>query len=514
MNKTLLTLAFVLVQFTCFAQAPVIQWKKCFGGMYYDYGNSILPTPDGSYVGVGYFNSINGDVFGNHDLADFWIIKLSSTGTIIWERTFGGSSGDYAYGIQQTSDGGYIVAGFTGSNDGDVTGYHDGDGGDVWVIKLSAIGDLIWQKSLGGTGNDYVTSILTTSNGDFLVAGTTFSNDGDVSGNHGGSDCWVVKLSAVGDVMWQKTLGGSSDDSAYSIKPTQDGGFIVAGSTLSFDGEVTGNHGGSGEDAWIVKLSATGTLVWQKTLGGTNADTIYDIQTNSDGSFILAGYTISNDGDVVGNHGSTDAWVVQLSGTGTLLWQKTLGGTDIEWANNIQLTPDGGFIVSCDAYSTNGDVTGAHGEKDAWLVKLASNGSIMWQKAFGGTSMDGAQSVHCTSDGGYVFVGASTSLNGNVSGNHGYADFWVVKLSADLSFNGFEMGHVLTYPNPSHSILNIQPSNNTVIDKITITDLMGKLMLMQNSNTTQVNIEQLASGMYMLEAVSGEDKFTCKFVKE
>jgi hypothetical protein len=242
----------------------------------------------------------------------------SSSPAIAWQKCFGGSKDDEAKSIQQTSDGGFIVAGKTWSNDGDVTGNH-GDGdvwevffqADFWVVKLSATGEIQWQKCLGGSDYDWVNSIQQTSDGGFIIAGETYSNDGDVTENHGYRDFWIVKLSATGEIQWQKSLGGSWEDEAKSIQQTSDGGFIVAGYTALNDGDVTGNHGG--KDFWVVKLSAEGEIQWQKCLGGSKDDEAESIQQTNDGGFIVAGYTASKDGDITGNHGGKDFWVVKLS---------------------------------------------------------------------------------------------------------------------------------------------------------------------------------------------------------
>ena len=177
--------------------------------------------------------------------------SLAQAPTIEWQKCLGGTNDDRAYSIQQTSDGGFIVASITGSNDGDVSGNHGYD--DAWVVKLNSSGNIEWQKCLGGTSYDVANSIQQTSDGGFIVSGYTGSNDGDVSGNHGVYDYWVVKLNSSGDIEWQKCLGGTDYDYAYSIHQTSDGGFIVAGNTASNDGDVSGNHGAS--DAWVVKLN-------------------------------------------------------------------------------------------------------------------------------------------------------------------------------------------------------------------------------------------------------------------
>jgi uncharacterized delta-60 repeat protein len=510
MKKTITLLAFCLIGTLSLAQqAPAIQWQKCLGGSGDDYAYSIQPTPDGGYIVAGDTTSTNGDVTGNHGGDDEWVVKFSSTGTLEWQKALGGTGTDYAFSIQSTPDGGFIVAGYTISTDGDVTGNHGS--GDAWVVKLSSTGSLQWQKALGGTGYDKAFSIQPTPDGGYIVAGHTSSTNGDVTGNHGG-DAWVVKLSSTGNLQWQKCLGGIGYDEAQSIQPTSDGGYIVAGYTQSNDGDVTGNHGDY--DVWVVKLSNTGSLQWHKALGGTGNDRAYSIQPTPDGGYIVAGYTFSNDGDVTGNHGGIDAWVVKLNSTGILQWQKALGGASVDKAWSIQPTSDGGYIVAGLTASTDGDVTANHGNADAWIVKLSSTGSMQWQKALGGTGYDEAQSIQPTPDGGYIVAVYTTSTNGDVTGNHGSGDVWVVKLGPELATTTFNNQALTLYPNPTNGLLQLQTPNNTIFNKIIITDSTGKIVLEQTQNTTQVDVEQLASGLYIIKAFSGEEVFVNKFVKK
>jgi len=169
---------------------------------------------------------------------------------------------------------------------------------------------ITWQKCLGGSSDEFARSVHQTSDGGYIVAGDTYSNNGDVSGNHGESDFWVVKLTSTGSLQWRKCLGGGNWDMAYSIQQTSDGGYIVAGMTESNNGDVSGNHGDL--DLWVVKLTSTGSLQWQKCFGGSSDDGAYSIQQTSDGGYVVAGGTESNNGDVSGNHGEYDLWVVKL----------------------------------------------------------------------------------------------------------------------------------------------------------------------------------------------------------
>jgi hypothetical protein len=409
---TMLSVSFALAQYT-------IQWQRSLGGSDEDLPNSIQQTNDGGFIVAGYSFSNDGDVSGNHGDQDYWIVKLTNIGTIEWQKSLGGSGYDAAQSIRQTTDGGYIVAGISFSNDGDVSGNHGFL--DCWVVKLSSIGAIEWQKSLGGSSGELGNSIQQTSDGGYVVAGWSSSNDGDVSGNHNSQDCWVVKLSSIGAIEWQKSLGGSGYDGANYIQQTSDGGYVVAGWSQSNDYDVSGNHGG--EDYWIVKLTNTGTIEWQKSLGGSVRDISVDIDQTNDGGYIVGGFSESNDGDVSGNHGSLDCWVVKLSSIGAIEWQKSLGGSSTDRGGSIQQTNDGGYVVAGFSASNDGDVSGNYGDADCWVVKLTNIGTIEWQKSLGGSAYDAANYIQHMSDGGYVVAGYSQSNDYDVSGNHGNYDY-------------------------------------------------------------------------------------------
>ncbi len=358
---------------------------------------------------------------------DGLVVKLSNTGAIQWQRALGGTAAENLLSIQPTADGGYIASGYTFSNNGDVSGYHGGNEPDAWVVKLSSTGAVQWQKVIGGsTGCDFANVILSTPDGGYIIAGHTDSHDGDVTATAGERDVWIVKLSSSGAIQWQKPIGGADNDYVYSFQSTTDGGYILAGYTYSNNGDVSGNHGDA--DAWIVKLSSSGAIQWQKTLGGSSEEIARSIQPTADGGYIVAGSAKSNNGDVSGNHGDADAWIVKLSSSGAIQWQKSLGGSNEEIARSIQPTADGGYIVAGSAKSNNGDVSGNHGNQDAWIVKLSNNGTFQWQKSLGGTANDFANSIQRTTDGGYIVAGQAISNNGDVSGNHGATDAWVIKL--------------------------------------------------------------------------------------
>ncbi len=404
--------------------------KNTFGGAGNGGANSITKTSDGGYAVAGFTSSNNGDVFGNHGSSDMWIGKFNEVGALQWQKLLGGTEGDVANSIIYTTDGGYVVAGYTRSNDGDVSGYHGGLRYDLWIVKINTIGTIEWQKALGGTYDDIAYSVIQTTEGGYLVAGSTASNDGDVSGNHGNTDIWVVKLSETGNIQWQRAFGGTSDEYGYSVTQTTDGGYLVAGSTASNNGDVSGNHGG--RDIWMAKLSDIGTLQWKKTLGGTDEDIAYSVIQTTDGGYLVAGSTWSNNGNVSGNHGHGDMCVIKLSGTGAIQWKKVLGGSGNDEGYSIIQATDGGYVAAGYTDSNNdGDVSGNQGYSNVWVVKLSATGNIQWQKAVGGTNHNQANSIIQITDGKYVVAGKTWSNDGDVSGPlNGYYDFFIPMLTA------------------------------------------------------------------------------------
>ena len=377
-----------------------------------------------------------------------YTVKLNAQVSIDWQKCLGGTKREYLYSIIQTSDGGYMVSGWSASNDGDVSGNHGGE--DIWVLKLNATGAIQWQKCLGGSQNERLRSIQQTADGGYILSSTTTSNDGDVSGNNGLTDIWIVKLNSAGSILWQKSLGSTNDDDEgwLSILPTSDGGYIVSVYTYSNNGDISGNHGG--QDAWIVKLNTSGAILWQKCLGGTGDDVLMSILTTSDGGYILSGVTSSNDGDVSGNHGG-DAWIVKLNATGTILWQKCLGGSAGDNLEKIIPTSDDEYIVLGSTESNDLDVSGNHGGDDAWVVKLNTTG----------TSTNNLQSI-------------------------------------DNVKNSFAI-----YPNPANTLIKFDYDGQ--IQKVEILDLKGAIVYSSIEPKNELNLPQnIQSGYYTVVIQTAE----------
>ncbi|MGU3375440.1 T9SS type A sorting domain-containing protein [Chryseobacterium sp. M5A1_1a] len=501
------TFLFLLITYSFLSAqtAPPIQWQKSLGGSLSELGYSIQQTTDGGYIVAGVASSTDGDLTENKGSGDYWIVKLDSSGNIQWQKSLGGTDNEIAYSVQQTVDGGYIVAGVSSSNDGDVTGNHGSQ--DYWVVKLDTIGNIQWQKSLGGSSYDFAKSVWQTADGGYIVAGASSSNDGDVTGNHGGQDYWIVKLDANGNIQWQKALGGNGWEDAVAIQQTNDGGYIVAGSTVeSTNGDVTVSYGNY--DYWAVKLDINGNIQWQKSYGGIGDDIAYSIQQTTDGGYIIAGTSADSvTGEIPTYPGIPDYWIIKLDHNGNIEWHKLLGGSYHDNTQAIRQTQDGGYIVAGWSVSTDGQVTGNHGNGDYWIAKLNSTGNLQWQKSLGGSSVEYLSSIEQATDGGYIIVGYSLSTDGDLTGNHGALDYWVVKLaSSQLStLENFSIKKPVLYPNPAEDFIYVDHlPEETNVD---IFDRSGRKLLSQKyqEEKIKINISSLINGTYIIQIKSKDE---------
>jgi hypothetical protein len=389
---------------------------------------STRPTGDGGYIVSG---SITTDVSRGHGAEDMWVVKLNPAGIFQWEKVLGGSDRDQSFSIQQTADDGYILIGSTDSDNSGDSGPNHG-GSDIRVVKLNSAGGIQWQKVLGGNGFETGRSIRqTTDNGYILIGSTDSDNSGDVGPTHGGSDIWVVKLNSVGSIQWQKVLGGAGFDAGRSIDQMTDGGYTLTGTTNSDNsGNVGPNHGKT--DIWVVKLNTVGDIQWQKVLGGSGSEESFSIHRTAGGACVLTGSTDSDiSGDVGANHGESDIWVVSLNPAGAILWQKVLGGKGFDVGRSIEQSVDDGYILAGSTTSDDtGDVGANHGGSAIWVVKLSPGGDLQWQKVLGGNGFEDGRSIEQSMDNGYILAGNTNSDNsGDVGANHGGSALWVVKLN-------------------------------------------------------------------------------------
>ncbi len=309
-----------------------VQWQKSYGGTGSDAAASIAQTGDGGFVLTAVTTS-----FGEGGYDDVWILKLDSSGNIVWQKSYGGIYQDEAGTILPTPDGGIVLTGWTAS-------FQDRQG-DAWVLKLDGSGNIQWQKAYGGLGKgDWGASIALTSDGGYVVAGSTSSFGA------GYIDGWVFRLDSAGNILWQKTYGGTRNDFFAAIAPLSDGGFALAGTTNSF--------GAGGQNYWVVRLDGEGNLLWNQTYGGLYGDTAQSIAATPDGGYVVTG--------TAGSWGGFKVWTLKLDGSGKVVWQHTYGTED---GHSAAVTGDGGYIVA-------GDTSLGDGWWDAWVVKVNAQGGL------------------------------------------------------------------------------------------------------------------------------------------
>jgi len=384
MSSKLFIGSIILFLWGHFSAINLYPWFKHYGGSSSDEAYSIQQTSDGGYIVSGYTYSYT---YGG---IDFAIYKLNSSGNKQWFKHYGGTGNDRGRSIQQTSDGGYVVAGHTESYT------HGAD--DFAIYKLDSSGNKVWFKHYGGPSSDYGYSIQQTSDGGYVVAGTTHSY------SYGNYDFAIYKLNSSGSKTWFKHYGGSNTDEAYSIQQTSDGGYIVGGRTDSY------TYGGS--DFAIYKLDSSGNKVWFKHYGGTSSDYGHSIQQTSEGGYVVAGLSYSY------SYGSNDFAIYKLNSSGSKTWYKHYGGTTLDIGYSIQQTSDGGYVVTGHTSSYT------YGQSDFAVYRLNSNGNKTWFKHYGGTNTDYGRSVQQTTDRGYIFSGFGDSYT------HGNNDFAIYKLDS------------------------------------------------------------------------------------
>jgi len=369
--------------FTTTSAPPGEEWDNTFGGSDSDQGYSATETSDGGYIITGTTYSYGAGY------SDVWLIKTNANGSELWNKTFGGSSGDYGESVAETSDGGYIIIGTT---------YSYGAGGsDVYLIKTDADGNELWNKTFGGSDYDYGWSVAETSDGGYIIAGETRSYGA------GSADVWLIKTDADGNMLWQKTFGSSGYDHGCSVVETSDSGYIIVGETNSY--------GAGSYDAWLIKTDASGNEEWNKTFGGSGWDDGRSVAETSDGDYVIAGYTDSY------GAGYSDVWLIKTDASGNEEWDKTFGGSSSDSGRSVAETSDGGYVIA--GYT---DSYGA-GYSDVWLIKTDASGNKEWDKTFGGSDDDYGYSVAETSDGGYIIAGDTNSYGA------GSYDIWLIKVS-------------------------------------------------------------------------------------
>lgn len=443
MNKSIykIYLLFILLLVSCtknddpksgFFQGT-IESTLTFGGSKNETANCVINTIDGGYAVFGFTQSNDKDITDKlNDSYDYWLLKFDSSNQLQWSKTYGGTDDDRGQNIIQTLDGGYFLTGYSKSNDEDVS--ENFGASDFWVAKLDSNGNIVWEKSYGFPGVDVANAAIQTNDNGFLITGildVTASNQqgndrNSVSSRHAGGDYWAIKLDANGTKEWRRYYGGSNTDTPYDIVTTDDGGYILLGTSDSFDVDIQNSKGAY--DYWAVKIDANGTMVWEKSYGGDEIDQAYAITKTNDGNFLIVGDARSSNDDVTSNYGSADIWAIKINQNGEKIWEKNYGGSSFESAKSIIPSQEGGYYIVGNSRSSNNDLTTNKGNNDVWVLKISESGDMTWQKSIGGTEIDVANDIIELNDNTIIIVGESWSSNNDITENNGFSDMLIINI--------------------------------------------------------------------------------------
>lgn len=511
----------------------VLQWQKAFGGSSVEIGFRVHQTLDGGFAMTGLSATSNGsgDAVGTHyGGQDFWFVKTDASGNIQWQKKYGGSGTEQSYDFLQNTDSTYVICGLSGSSAGSGLVTNNFGSNDYWVVKISPSGNVIWDKNYGGSGSDRPFSIAKTNDGGYILNGTTNSTDSMVTNYHGGAfDYWVIKIDGNGVLQWQRTLGGSGEDFGKSVQQTADGGYLVAGRTESTDGDVTGNHGMF--DYWLVKLDATGSnVLWQRCYGGSaneSAPPTFNVFMNAmemaDGTHLMAGYTYSTDGDVVGNVSTTSTddnfWVVKMDACPLTLTSSATAsicpGDTYQFGTQL-LTAAGTYtdttqsIHGCDSIitlqlslhpATTTPVIGANGS----VLSTGTYAGYQWN--LNGQPIPNADDQNLTITGGGSYTVTVTDANGCSATSAPFL--------STMGVTEFSSGTVSIYPNPTTSDIVISLPAEMEEITVLILNLEGKILLSKNyasSSTISLSLQDFKTGIYFVKIMDKQGNFAVKEV--
>ena len=382
---------------------PEEEWNRTYGGSSDDVGTYGQQTMDGGYIITGYTSSYGADapfswLIKAQHRGDLWLIKTDAKGNKEWDRTYGGLGKDLGFFVQQTKDEGYIIVG--GKKSFWIIGNYD-----LWVIKTDAKGNIEWDRTFGGSGEDLGFSVQQTNDDGYIIAGYTSFTDG--------KKAWLIKIDSQGNKQLDMATG-RADSEAASIGLTKDDGYIITGYTQS--------SGSGKEDVWLIKTDSKLQWDWLKTFGGPNQDLGLSVQETEDGGYIIAGLTESF------GAGKGDVWLIKTDPKGDKEWDRTFGGSNFDSGASVQQTRDGGYIIT--GYNTTTtDNVGSYSRLfnsanigRVWLIKTDSKGFELWNETFGGTRNDWGNSVQETRDGGYIITGVTESYGA------GKEDVWLIKV--------------------------------------------------------------------------------------
>ena len=535
---------------TClsFAQEQSVDYQSALGGSRQEYLFDAIPTADGGFLIAG--SSVS-DPSGNMtqpnkgDL-DYWICKMDANNNLQWQKSYGGAKMDLLQSVKTTADGGYILAGISASGKGGDKIHANQGSTDFWIIKIDDGGAIQWQQTIGGNGQEKLSSIVQTPDGGYAIAGASSSSKSKADQNgvidlnlkteasRGGLDFWMVKLQANGHVAWQKTLGGKFQDELKVIQPLASNEYLLGGySNSNQSGDKTTNSIGLG-DYWILKVNATGEILWQQTLGGTGDDVLVSLIRTQDGGFVIGGNSgeettgtgsrnAKNSNKSQSNAKGSDFWLVKIDTEGTTDWQQTYNFGSKDVLSSLTETSEGAILLGGFAQSelkSSGKGITVSKEKeginDYIAMQVDSKGTSLWSQSIGSRGDEVLKRVIPTQDGGYLLAGTSNGdksrdKSSNARGN----DYWVVKLKNSQKE---KIENILSaYPNPTMTTTSVGISFEYQKGTATLYDINGRqLQVKQLSGEKEIpfSLTNLPQGVYLINVATDNGTQAVKILKK
>lgn len=562
MTKHLTTKGLLLVLLLSTFQlihAQDILWEKSYGGKHAEYLFDVIPTPDYGFIlaGSSLSKKTGNKTEDNRGDLDYWVWKMDEKGDLDWQKSLGGSGQDLLKAVVLTNEGGFLLAGFSNSNEGLDKKENSRGQSDFWIIKLNAKGGEEWQKTIGGSGQDDLTAVVRTRDGGFVIGGSSASQPNQTRGgafeqagekttpHYGGLDYWVMKLDKEGKIVWQQSFGGKYNDELRSIALTEDGGFLLGGSSNSPEsGNKTQKHLGE-SDYWIIKLDKDGNEQWQKAIGSSGDDQLYAVHTTKDGHYLLGGNSNSESGEDKrsSNENGTDFWVVKLDKDNKdILWQETYNIAKVDILTSVVENDDSTILLG--GYAQGEVVKGKgisskakaltpvakeestkmkQGTADYAVIKIDAKGEEKWRKDVGSDGEDILKKVVETRDGGYLMAGTSKSpltpeggikATGDKSSGKGGTDFWVVKLK-DKNKKKEEREKIEAIPNPAVDYTNVIVGYEFEKGTATLVDLAGHVLqqFKITERTVPIDLQGLPEGIYIVNIKTDKGNDGVKIIK-
>ena len=513
--------------------AQDILWEKSYGGKHSEYLFDAQPTPDYGFILAG--SSLSKKTGNKTEAAagdlDYWVWKMDEKGEPDWQKSFGGSGADLLQSVRLTRDGGFILAGTSDSPKGEQK-KEDGFGKeDFWIIKLNAKGGEQWQRTIGGSGQELLQSVVPTSDGGYLLAGSSSSARseklaagqpdpfGKSEAGFGSLDYWAVKLDPEGKIEWQKVFGGQYADQLRSAVQTRDGGYLLGGSSNSPESGNKSEKCYGMSDYWIIKLDAKGGVEWQKAYGGEGDDQLQAVLQARDGNFLLAGSSSSatTGNKNASNDKGTDFWLLKVDTAGEILWQKTYDIGKADLLTSLEESRDGSLLLGghaqSEAYATK--KKDREGINDYIAIKTDDKGEEQWTQTVGSGGEDILRKAIETRDGGYILAGTSMgSPSRDRYSGQGRNDFWVVKLK-DKRKKEEKKNPIEAYPNPTLHYTNVLVGYEFQKGTATVYVLSGRQLQHFDitDRTVPVDLGGVPEGIYIIEIRTNVQEDAVKVVK-